>query len=46
MIQKYKEVGIRELHLESYPGARHELLNETNKNQVIANLVNWMETER
>jgi alpha-beta hydrolase superfamily lysophospholipase len=46
MMQKYEKVGLRRVHLETYPGARHELLNETNKNQVIANLVNWMETKR
>ena len=46
MMQKYEKVGLRRVHLETYPGARHELLNETNKNQVIANLVDWMETER
>ena len=46
MMQKYEKIGLRRVHLETYPGARHELLNETNKNQVIANLVNWMETKR
>ena len=44
MMQDYKKVGLRGVHLEIYPGARHELLNETNKNQVISNLVSWMET--
>ena len=26
-----------------YPGARHELLNETNREQVTADILVWME---
>jgi alpha-beta hydrolase superfamily lysophospholipase len=25
-----------------YPGARHELLNETNKEEVMADLARWL----
>ena len=26
-----------------YPGARHEILNETNKDDVIGELINWID---
>ena len=45
MIKKYNQVGLKEVYVEIYPDARHELLNELNKSQVIADLVKWMETK-
>ena len=45
MIKKYKQVGLEEVRVEMYPGARHELFNELNKSQVIDDLVKWMETQ-
>ena len=44
MIKKYNQVGLKEVYVEIYPDARHELLNELNKSQVIADLIKWMET--
>ena len=45
MIKKYNQVGLEEVCVELYPGARHELFNELNKSQVIDDLVKWMETK-
>jgi len=35
--------GIKELTLRVYPGARHELLNETNRDEVTRDLIGWLE---
>lgn len=29
--------------LRTYPGARHEILNETNRAEVLAGLVGWLD---
>lgn len=38
-----REVGLERLTARVYPGARHELLNETNREQVSADLLDWLE---
>jgi alpha-beta hydrolase superfamily lysophospholipase len=37
-----KEAGISDVTLQLYPDARHELLNELNRDEVFADLRNWM----
>lgn len=39
----YKSAGLTNLTLRIYPGARHEILNETNRNTVIDELKSWFE---
>ncbi len=40
----YRErAGLTDVTARIYPGARHELVNETNKEQVIADLIAWLE---
>lgn len=34
--------GLRDVRLIVYPGARHEVFNETNRDEVIADLVAWL----
>lgn len=36
--------GLSEVEAIVYPGARHEIFNETNRNEVIADLVAWLDT--
>ncbi|MEL3911760.1 alpha/beta hydrolase [Treponema pedis] len=38
----YKQNGIKNLELKLYEGARHELLNETNKEEVKTDILNWI----
>lgn len=38
----YRRAGVREVALTLYPGARHELLNETNREEVTADLLSWI----
>ena len=40
--QAYEKVGIRNLQCTIYPEARHELLNETNREEVIQDVIEWL----
>ena len=42
LIARYGQAGIREVSCDLYPGGRHEMLNEINRNQVLANLLSWI----
>ncbi len=35
--------GLRDVRLMVYPGARHEVFNETNKQEVFADLIAWLD---
>ncbi|MBF7729654.1 alpha/beta hydrolase [Pseudomonas sp. N040] len=35
--------GLKDVQLKIYPGARHELLNESNRDEVTADLIHWLE---
>lgn len=37
-----ERAGVKDLTLRLYPGARHELLNETNRDEVTADLLAWI----
>lgn len=41
--QALEAAGMSALTLRVYPGARHELLNETNREEVTRDLVGWLE---
>ncbi|GMO39713.1 MAG: alpha/beta hydrolase [Treponemataceae bacterium] len=38
----YRANGMRDLTLKLYPGGRHEMLRETNKDEVIADIIAWL----
>jgi alpha-beta hydrolase superfamily lysophospholipase len=38
----YKQAGVNDLSLEIYQGARHELINETCKEQVYQDVIQWI----
>lgn len=40
--QMYQQVGIEDLSCKLYPGGRHEILNELNRQQVFEDIYNWM----
>ena len=42
LIERYRAAGLQDVTWDFYPGGRHEMLNETNRDEVIANLVAWM----
>lgn len=40
--QRYRDAGISDVTVKLYPGARHEILNETNRDEVTADIVAWL----
>ena len=44
-IQSLKEAGVQNIESIFYPGARHELLVETNKQEVFADIAAWLDKQ-
>lgn len=44
--EQYKAAGIQDVTLRLYSGDRHELLNETDRQQVYKDLLEWLEQRR
>ncbi len=40
--QRYSEAGLDDVTVTLYPGARHEILNETNRDQVTSDIIDWL----
>lgn len=43
LVQRWRDAGFTDLSTHVYGGARHEVLNETNRAEVIAHLITWMD---
>lgn len=43
VFEKMKQHGMQDVTLKLYPGARHELLNETNRQEVYEDILSWLE---
>lgn len=43
LIDRYRALGLRDLTSTFYPGARHEILNETNRGEVQADILGWLD---
>lgn len=41
--EQYRRLGVEDVTLTLYPGARHEILNETNRDEVTADLIAWLD---
>ena len=44
--EQYKAAGLQDVALRLYDGDRHELLNETDRQQVYQDLFDWLEEKR
>ena len=42
LVARLRAAGMRDVSTHVYGGARHEVLNETNRDEVIANLLAWL----
>src|SRR5262249_26191221 len=42
LLERYRKAGLRDISHDFYPGGRHEMLNEINRSEVLANLLGWM----
>ena len=40
--QRYRDAGVADVTVQVYPGGRHEILNETNRDQVTTDIVDWL----
>ena len=43
LAERYHKLGIQDLTVKFYEGARHELLNETNRDAVQADILGWLD---
>ena len=43
---KYIDAGMKDVQIKLYPGDRHEILNETDREQVMLDLYQWLEEKR
>ncbi len=43
--QRYREAGLGDVTVTVYPDARHEILNETNRDEVTADIIGWLDSK-
>jgi alpha-beta hydrolase superfamily lysophospholipase len=43
LTDRYAAAGLTDVTVRTYPAARHEVLNETNRAQVISELISWID---
>ena len=43
LAERYRAAGLTDVTVRTYPDARHEILNETNRTEVIAELIGWLD---
>lgn len=42
VVDAFRDVGMKDITVKLYPEARHEVFNETNRQEVYADLINWL----
>ena len=45
LVDNYRQCGLDDIVVKQYPGGRHEMFNETNRDEVIADLLQWLDTQ-
>jgi alpha-beta hydrolase superfamily lysophospholipase len=43
LVDRYTSAGLTDVTLKVYPGARHEIFNETNRDEVVSDLTAWLD---
>jgi len=43
LVDRYRAAGLTDVTVRTYPGARHEILNETNRDEVVARILDWID---
>jgi alpha-beta hydrolase superfamily lysophospholipase len=46
LVNAYRSIGVKDLEFVLYPEARHETLNETNRDEVMGELLTWLGKHR
>ena len=44
LVDVYRKAGLQDVTVKVYPDARHETLNETNRDEVTADLLAWLDS--
>lgn len=42
--QRYRDAGVTDVTVTVYPGARHEVFNETNRDEITADVIAWLQS--
>lgn len=45
VVRQFEHAGLSNVQVKLYPGARHELFNETNREEVYKDLIFWLDSE-
>jgi alpha-beta hydrolase superfamily lysophospholipase len=43
LAERYRALGLRDVQVRFYPDGRHEMLNETNRDEVVRDVVTWLD---
>ena len=43
LVQRFRTAGLTNVTVKTYPGARHEVLNETNRDDIVKDILTWLE---
>ncbi|MOA05378.1 hypothetical protein D3C78_1249730 [compost metagenome] len=43
LVHRYEQLGLLDVEVKLYPEGRHEMLNETNRDEVTFDTINWLE---
>jgi alpha-beta hydrolase superfamily lysophospholipase len=46
LAQRYRDAGVSDVTLTVYPQARHEIFNETNRDEITADVIAWLDAHR
>lgn len=46
LFEIYERLGLKNLGMKLYPGGRHEMHNETNKDEVFKDILEWLDNQR
>jgi alpha-beta hydrolase superfamily lysophospholipase len=44
LVDRYRAAGLTDITVRVWPGARHEVFNETNRFEVVVDLVDWLDS--
>jgi alpha-beta hydrolase superfamily lysophospholipase len=42
LVDRYRGAGLTDVTLQTYPGARHEVFNEVNRDEVVDDMLGWL----
>lgn len=46
LAQRYRDAGVADVTVRVYDGARHEVFNETNRDEVTGDVIGWLDAHR